>query len=499
MATDLGIGLPLEHASRTCLLSMELGRRLQMSRSERRDLYYLTLLRMLGCTAGSAEAAEYTGDEVAFGRETQHLDYGDPEVFGRWAQESFGTDRDPDERRRMTEKLFSYSPELHGAALAGHCEVAQMLAARLGASSGVLAGLGSVFERFDGSGAPRGVAGSEVPLGVRVMTLCNEIETHHRLYGSDAAVAMAHQRSGTAFDPDLVNVFTANATAILAVIDEPAVWDRLLAADPEPDRVLDHAGLLEAGHVMADFGDLKSTYFAGHSTSVAALFATAVARSDSDAASPDLHFAALAHDLGRVTVSAAVWDKPGPLNDSEWEGVRLHAYYAERMLGRAASLARAAEIAGMHHERVDGSGYHRGNRRVAQSRSARVLAASDAYVAMLGERPHRPALDPQHAASELRHMAEQDKLDAVAVNDVLGATGDAGPRVRRRWPADLTDREVDVLRCIASGQSMQDAATALHLAPKTVDFHLQNIYSKAGISTRAGAALFAIQSGVLDA
>ena len=70
MATDLGIGLPLEHASRTCLLSMELGRRLQMSRSERRDLYYLTLLRMLGCTAGSAEAAEYTGDEVAFGDST---------------------------------------------------------------------------------------------------------------------------------------------------------------------------------------------------------------------------------------------------------------------------------------------------------------------------------------------------------------------------------------------------------------------------------------------
>jgi hypothetical protein len=209
MATDLGIGLPLEHASRTCLLSMELGRRLQMSRSERRDLYYLTLLRMLGCTAGSAEAAEYTGDEVAFGRDTQHLDYGDPQVFGRWAQESFGADRDPDERRRMTEKLFAYPPELHRAALAGHCEVAQMLATRLGASSGVRAGLGFVFERFDGSGAPRGVAGSEVPLGVRVMTLCNEIETHHRLYGSDAAVAMAHQRSGTAFDPDLVNVFTA--------------------------------------------------------------------------------------------------------------------------------------------------------------------------------------------------------------------------------------------------------------------------------------------------
>jgi DNA-binding NarL/FixJ family response regulator len=112
-------------------------------------------------------------------------------------------------------------------------------------------------------------------------------------------------------------------------------------------------------------------------------------------------------------------------------------------------------------------------------------------------RAHRPALDPEQSAAELRRMARDDELDATAVNCVLAAAGDKGRPVRRRWPADLTDREVDVLRRIAVGGSIQDAAADLHLAPKTVDFHLQNIYSKVGITSRAAATLFAIQHDLL--
>jgi len=132
MATDLGLGLPMEHAVRTCLISMELGRRLGMSSAELGDLYYLTLLRMLGCTSGSAQYAYFFGDEVAFSRDTQHLDYGDAAGFGSWAMESFAAGRPPDERRQMIERLFSYTPEERRSSLSGHCEVAQMLASRLG-------------------------------------------------------------------------------------------------------------------------------------------------------------------------------------------------------------------------------------------------------------------------------------------------------------------------------------------------------------------------------
>jgi len=251
---------------------------------------------------------------------------------------------------------------------------------------------------------------------------------------------------------------------------------------------------------MADFADLKSIYLAGYSTAVAALTMDAAERMKLDEAEClTLHVAALAHDLGRVGVSTAIWDKPGALNDSEWEAVRLHPYYSERLLSRFRSFARAGQLAGMHHERGHGGGYHRGTRAASQSSAGCVLATADAYTAMRHTRAHRAALDPDHAAAELRRPAHEGELDASAVNAVLAAAGDKGRPVRHRWPADLTDREVDVLRRIAVGRSIQEAATDLSLAPKTVDYHLQNIYSKAGVTTRAAVTPFAIQNDLLQA
>ena len=147
-----------------------------------------------------------------------------------------------------------------------------------------------------------------------------------------------------------------------------------------------------------------------------------------------LRFAALAHDLGRVGISTAIWDKPARLTDGEWESVRLHAYYAERMLLKVPALAEAARLAGAHHEQCDGSGYHRGSR--AQPVLSCLLAAADAYVAMRNARAWRPALDPGQAGAELRALGGEGKLEQAAVNAVLAAAGDTGPRVRRTsaWP-----------------------------------------------------------------
>lgn len=189
----------MEHAVRACLLSVEMGRRLGMRDDDLGDLYYLTMLRMLGCTAGAAEYAAYFADEVAFGRDTQHLDYGDPASFGGWVMASFAADQPPDRRQELLDKLFTYTPDMRQAAVTGDCQVAQMLATRLGCPAGVVNGLSYVFERWDCTGAPNGIAGESQPLGVLVMCLCNEIEIHHRLSGGDAAVAMARKRTGGAF------------------------------------------------------------------------------------------------------------------------------------------------------------------------------------------------------------------------------------------------------------------------------------------------------------
>ena len=203
------------------------------------------------------------------------------------------------------------------------------------------------------------------------------------------------------------------------------------------------------------------------------------------------------HDLGRVAVENGVWEKPGPLTTSEWEQVRLHPYYTERILVRCRSLASLVQPASSHHERLDGSGYHRSLSAESLSRSDRILAAADVYAALTSDRPHRPAFRDDEAARTLEAEAAS-KLDADAVSCVLAAAGQRAAPLPRRWPADLTDREVEVLRLIARGRSNREVAERLFISPKTVGRHVENLYAKIGVSSRGAAAVFAMEHRLLD-
>ena len=121
-------------------------------------------------------------------------------------------------------------------------------------------------------------------------------------------------------------------------------------------------------------------------------------------------------DLGRVAVSNAIWEKPGPFGLTDWERVQLHPYFTERSFAHASALASIGELAGSHHERLDGGGYHRKTPAPALGRAARILAAADSYQAMLERRPHRPALDAAGAEAELLASARDGRLCPEAVS-----------------------------------------------------------------------------------
>jgi HD-GYP domain-containing protein (c-di-GMP phosphodiesterase class II) len=247
---------------------------------------------------------------------------------------------------------------------------------------------------------------------------------------------------------------------------------------------------------MADFADLKSPWTIGHSRAVSALAEEAARRAGlTEGDAVDLRRAGLLHDIGQVAIPARIWTKPGKLSESEWEQVRLHPYYGERVLARPPALARLGVIVGQHHERCDGSGYHRGMRAGAMSAPGRILAAAEAYRGMIEERPHRAAMSADAAAMMLRREAHAGRLDGDAVAAVLAAAGHAAP-ARRELVAGLTSREIEVLRLIARGRSMKEMARDLGISPKTVDNHTQNIYSKIGVTTRGGAVLFAMEHGL---
>jgi HD-GYP domain-containing protein (c-di-GMP phosphodiesterase class II) len=308
---------------------------------------------------------------------------------------------------------------------------------------------------------------------------------------------VARRRAGGQFDPSLAEQVCDNADALLGGLDEAVGWDAAIAAEPALARRMSGARLDSALEAIADFADLKSPFTTGHSRGVAERAASAALRAGlGEPGAAELRRAGLVHDVGRLGVSNAVWDKPGSLSESEMERVRMHPYLTQRTFSRSARLAGLAEVAAAHHERLDGSGYPRGLAGGALSPEARILAAADAYQAMTEPRPHRPARSPEDAARQLREDLRAGRLDRDAVDAVLGASGH---RVRRRreGPSGLTQREVEVLALLARGLSNKEIAARLVVSSKTVGHHIEHIYRKIDCSTRAAASLFAMQHGLL--
>jgi HD-GYP domain-containing protein (c-di-GMP phosphodiesterase class II) len=196
-----------------------------------------------------------------------------------------------------------------------------------------------------------------------------------------------------------------------------------------------------------------------------------------------------------VAVHSRIWQKPGPLTADDWEQVRLHPYHTERVLSRSPFLSALSPIAGAHHERLDGSGYHRGATGPELAFPARLLAAADAYHAMTEPRPHREPLSPEQAAQVLAEEAGAGRLDPEAVAAVLEASGQRAPRLER--PAGLTEREAQVVAMLARGLQTKQVARALGISVKTADRHIQNAYRKIGVSSRAAATLFAMEHGLV--
>jgi HD-GYP domain-containing protein (c-di-GMP phosphodiesterase class II)/DNA-binding CsgD family transcriptional regulator len=496
VATDLGNGQEPEKAICACLVATALARRMGTGEAEVSDVYYTALLRHLGCTATAHEEAYLGGDELVSRPAAERADFGNPRE-GLLLLLQLGKGTGADRVRHLARALRSGKTG-DQAILGALCEVGARLAERLGLNPAVRDGLYQAFERWDGKGTPQGLASEDICQPARLGDVGHQVVIFDRLGGPEAALAMVRRRAGGWFDPRVAEAFARFGAGILDEVGSGDVWEAVLEVEPAPWRTIGPEGLDGLARALADMVDLKSPFTLGHSSEVAALSERAAAALGfGPEAVTDLRRAALLHDLGRVAVSNRIWEKPAALSRTDWERVRLHPYQSERILARSRVLAPLARTAGMHHERLDGSGYHRGTAGAQVPAGARVLAAADAFQAMTQQRPYRPGLAPEAAAAALTEQARGGRLDPECVRAVIEAAGQPLPRVRTAWPAGLSDREVEVLRLVARGLSNRAIAERLYVSPRTAEHHVQHIYTKIGASTRAAAALFAMEHSLL--
>ena len=497
LATDLAIGVPLEHGLQSALFTMRLSERLGVDDETARAAYYLSLLFYVGCTAGAELATDVFGTDEAL------TTFATPVRFGGRAEQLRGMWRAvaPPEGSAQTRvrQIAHGVPRLARGFkdhVAAACEVAQMLSNRLGlpASMGPL--FAHIDERWDGKGTPGRVSGEAIPLSVRIVQVARDAAFQRLLGGKERAVKVVGDRSGGAFDPGIVRRLIDGGGEILALDPGASAWANTLAVEPGPALTLEGEAIDRALGAIGDFADLASSYLVGHSAGVSRLAALAARCAHlAEAEVVIIRRAGLVHDVGRVAIPTRIWNMPGPLEVDEWEQVRLHPYHTERVLSRSGFLAGLSEVTSAHHERLDGSGYHRRTAAAALGRPARLLAAADAYHAMTEPRPHRPPLSAERARDALASEASTGSLDADAVAAVLEAAGHDIPRIER--PAGLTDREAQVVGLLARGLQTKQIAAALAISAKTADRHIQNAYAKLGVSTRAAATLLAIEYGLL--
>ena len=497
LVADLGMGLEPGEAGRAALVAVGLAD--SVGAEEPGDVFYTALLQHVGCTGFAHEAAALLGgDEIAVKRAAVRTDFGDPRDVVRTYLPHLAPAATVATRLRAAGTAAVRARAIVEGYSRANCEVAARMAERLGLGEGVRSALGQIYEQWDGGGGPRGLRADAIAEPARIAQVAATAALFHREGGVEAAVAAVRRRAGAALDPRVAETLARRGGAILGVLDGADPLEAAVAAEPEPHVGVSDAGLDRVCRAFGEAVDLKTPLHHGHATGVAALAAAAGGRAGLGTAEiAGLRRAALVHDLGRAAVPNGIWACPGPLTWGERERVRLHAYHSERVLARCGPLAALAPLAGMHHERLDGSGYHRQATAPALSLAARVLAAADAFQAMTQPRAHRPARTPAEAAALLADDARAGRLDPDAVRAVLEAAGERPGVLRRERPAGLTERQIEVLRLLAQGLSNRRIAERLVISPRTAERHVQDVYARIGVSSRAAAALFAMEHDLL--
>ncbi|HEY5850444.1 MAG TPA: HD domain-containing phosphohydrolase [Lysobacter sp.] len=467
---DLAMGQPTDHSPRAAWMAGQLARETGADEATCTRATAVALLRWSGCTANAPEFAQLFGDDVS-GRKAL------------LAIQSSGSS-------------FRSGTRNKGSAFLSlsriHCEVSGDIAQQLGLDEATQHALRHLFESHDGSGAPDGLRGDDVPAAVYMASLAGDLDIFNRLYGLHQACRLIGERAETLYPRALANVVLAHARQWLAALDA----DPTLSGPCSLESML--AGRTTSLEILAHVIDLKLPWMTGHSRNVAQIARSAAIQLGLDEVSQQrVYRAALIHGIGRAAVPNMVWDTPGRLAESSWERVRLVPYWTGRAARQIGSLAAEAEVASYAYERPDGSGYFREVKEIGIPLEGRILAAAVALAALRVARPWRDAYADGDARDVLMADAAAGRYDLAVVNALFQKRRDVARSPTPPSAGLLTERERDVLRWISLGASNKQAAQKLSISPSTVRTHVESVFRKLECTTRAAATLKATQLGLL--
>jgi len=359
LALDLAERQPLNHATRTAYVALQIARTMGLPESEVEDIYVAAFLHEIGATVPACDVA--TG-------ETIWLDHADT---GKQLMSMM-----PFSARAGDYVLYHHRTRID---LGDKCS-------------------------------------DSTPYGAQIIQLADRLERRfdHNVFYYDQRLDhldWAKQHRGKCFTHDVIDAYLEISSREKFWLDFTNSGIELILKDIQPslNAQLTQVEVEQIANVFAKIIDSKSSYTYNHSRGVADIagrLAPMVLETEQEIF--QLRIAALLHDIGKLAVSKEVLDKPGRLSPREFEQIKSHPYYTKIILGQVHGFEVIKEWAGNHHETIDGSGYP--EHRTDLTKPERLIAMADVFQALTENRPYRPPMSIEQALEVMRQMATENKL-----------------------------------------------------------------------------------------
>lgn len=405
-ALDLTEGAVAGHALRSCVLGMRIAVEAKLSDFQQDDLYYALLLKDVGCSSNSARMCQIVGggDDRAVKAGVKLEDWtqpGKPKLSTlklMWNNVLPGGN--PLERVLRIAQIGRTQHKNNEEMIGLRCDRGASIVAKIGLGQATAEAVRCLDEHWDGTGYPNRWRGERIPLLARIAAVAQHLDVFATEQGTEQAILVLEERSGKWFDPELVRVALSLHKQgklwidCLAGNSESTTRDRVLSFQPSDTSPLGPDKIDRVCEAFSDVVDAKSPFTSRHSTGVAdAALRIAQTMGLAPERTKMVHRAAMLHDLGKLRVPNSILDKPSKLSNEEFGVVKEHPGLTQQILERIPSFRLMAQIAGAHHEKLDGTGYPNHLTAAELSVESRIIAVADVYAALSEERPYRESLD----------------------------------------------------------------------------------------------------------